>query len=219
LKSSGPQTSEERILSDFKAIEISDLFNVWLVNDTVSKITVEAGKNLISDIKTEISDTTLKISNTSKCRFLRGYGNFPNLTIHVKNLELIQIYEPCNVFTIDTLKGRKLKFTFNSDVSSAEICVESVYLTFDLWSDVTGNYTLKGKSVNLISTSLGYSKINAKDLKCENVTLKDMSTGDYTVSASSKLNVSIFSSGDVFYYGNPIITQKIQGSGRVIKAD
>jgi hypothetical protein len=219
LKSSGAETSEERMLSDFKAIELSDLFNVWLVNDTITKIIVETGENLISDIKTEISDTTLKISNTSKCRFLRGYGNYPKLIIHVKDLKLVQIYEPCNVYTIDTLKNYQIQFIFNADISTANLCIESTYLTLDLWSDVTGEYTIKGKSFYLISNTYGYSKINAKDLECDNIILNSVSTGNITVTAKSTLNVTILGSGNVYYYGNPVITQKIEGAGKIIKAD
>jgi hypothetical protein len=219
LKSSGPETTEERFLSNFKSIEIHDLFNVYLVNDTISKITVETGKNLMSAIKTEVSDSVLNLSNTSRCRFLRGYGNYPKLTIHVKNLQLLRIYEPCNVFTVDTLKIDDLHIIFNADVSTADICLKSNYLTLDLWSDVTGEYKICGAATNFISTSHGFSVIDAKNLKSDFVILNSMSTGDYTVNVQSKLSVTVQSSGNVYYYGNPVITENIKGTGQIIKGN
>jgi len=56
-------------------------------------------------------------------------------------------------------------------------------------------------------------------LDCDNIILNSVSTGNFTVTAKSTLNVTILGSGNVYYYGNPVITQKIEGAGKIIKAD
>jgi len=219
FKKSGKTIIEERQFGYIKSIELNDLFDVYLQNDTVDKITIETGENIISKIKTTYSDSSVSITNTGKCRFAKGYGNFPKLTIHLKNREQInlQISEACNIYTIDTFKIKNFYFINTGDISKCDITINVNYLFF-LNKYSSGNYVIKGIATNFESEIVGTSFVNAKECKSTFCGINSATTGDCYFNVSSKLWVSIHSSGNIYYKGDPDIEIiKKESTGKIIK--
>ncbi|MBN8693330.1 MAG: DUF2807 domain-containing protein [Bacteroidetes bacterium] len=75
FKSSGKAQISDRALSAFYKIRVEDRIDVFITQSPVYSVKVEAGKNLLSNIKTEVKDSTLYISNINKCNFIRHPKN------------------------------------------------------------------------------------------------------------------------------------------------
>ena len=73
FKGTGEISTEERQLPTFTSVYVEDNVNLIFVEDTVQKVIVEAGKNLLKNIKTEMIGDQLQIRNINKCNFVRKY--------------------------------------------------------------------------------------------------------------------------------------------------
>ncbi len=217
LKSKGEIKSETRLLNSFKKIEINDLFNIYLVNDSIEKIEIETNENILNNVLTNVEDSVLVLNNTTKCRFLKENNKFPNLTIHIKYLNFIEINEACNIYTIDTLKINRFLIRNIGNIGFADLNIETNHFFFELWETSTGKYFIKGKTTYFTTTSYGNSYIFADNFFSKYTSVKSNSTGDYYLNCTEKIVGEIKSSGDVFLFGNPItININEESSGKLI---
>ncbi|MEM9023017.1 MAG: DUF2807 domain-containing protein, partial [Bacteroidota bacterium] len=58
--------------------------------------------------------------------------------------------------------------------------------------------------------------IDTRQMMVPDVIVSSSGTGDCYLLAGSSLNVKIFSLGDVYYMGQPAITSRLEGKGRLI---
>ena len=94
LTSTGKIIQEVRSVGAFDSIDVRDNVNVILIMDSVNKVVVESGKNIISGITTDVADHQLTIQNLNKCNWLRSYDKPLNVYISVK--KLLKIKNPPN---------------------------------------------------------------------------------------------------------------------------
>ena len=66
IQTTGEITIEERTLENFNELEVFNTINVLIVPDTVNKVVIEAGENLIPDIVTTVKEGKLILKNTNK---------------------------------------------------------------------------------------------------------------------------------------------------------
>src|SRR5512138_915177 len=74
--SAGEVTLEERILPDFDSLVLNDNVNLILTYDSmpIQTVAVEAGKNLLRGITTEVSNGELIIHNLNVCNWVRSFN-------------------------------------------------------------------------------------------------------------------------------------------------
>src|SRR5437763_903143 len=82
IHGTGNVVQQERQLSTFHSVYVEDNVNLIFQEDTVQKIIVEAGKNLIDLVKTEMRGDELYLHNDNKCNFSRRYDIPINVYIH-----------------------------------------------------------------------------------------------------------------------------------------
>src|SRR5665213_264569 len=82
IKGTGNVIQEERQLPTFHSVYVEDNVNVIFQEDTMQKIIVQAGKNLIKLVKTEMIGDELYIHNENRCNFMRRYNIPINVYIH-----------------------------------------------------------------------------------------------------------------------------------------
>jgi len=66
---SGEIIIEERTVEPFDSISVNDYVNIFISKDSIDKIVVEAGKNIISGITTKIENRQLIIRNENTCNW------------------------------------------------------------------------------------------------------------------------------------------------------
>lgn len=189
----------ENYISD---IEVNTMFDITLVQDTINKALVTCGENLQPDIEIFVKNDTLYLNNSVKYKWSRSYDKI-KLDLHLKSIPQLTIWKPVYITTRDTFKTNSFflidwgMFT-ELDVN---INVNSCYI--DVSSENFGHYTLKGKAVNAFFLGWGSSFFYAEGLQVQNCIVKQRSIGDIYINVLNELNVTIETTGKVYYYGNP----------------
>jgi hypothetical protein len=178
-------------------------------------VEVEAGKHLLPLIKTEVTDGTLYITNDNKCNWMRSYSIEINVYIHVKNLEELRSYSSKNIHSVNTITTPVINiYDFNSgditmDISSNESYTKQMGAAGDI--TVTGN-----TNFNYVFDQ-GYGFLHLENLQSSSAMIVQHGTGDIYVQTKDTLDVEITDVGNVYYSGNPVISQRPStGSGKLI---
>jgi hypothetical protein len=214
--SAGSVSSELRSLAQFNEIDLYGKINVILTQDTVQNIRVEAGKNLLAGISTNVSGGTLTIQDNNGCKLLRTDNNISNVYISIRQLQKITYYGSGNVSSTDTIRSAfftvdcyygsgTINLKLVADTADAIVRTENADIIFSGHGDFAYVYAAEASSVNLFQYTTHTVNIISKSIR------------DIDVYVTDSLNASILYKGDVYYMGNPssILTQ-ISNSGQLI---
>ena len=86
LKTAGEDTKLTHLVESFNKLDLGPRIRYVLVQDTVEKVVVKGGENLVNLVSVNVTDGTLKIENTNTCNFLRSYKYVVEVEIHLVNL-------------------------------------------------------------------------------------------------------------------------------------
>lgn len=216
ITSNGKTIRQERILEDFDSIDVRDYVNLFISQDSVNKITVESGQNIISGITTEVVNRQLTVRNLNKCNWLRSYDVPVNVYISVKNLMKIYYYSSGNVSTLNTLKSYSLTVEVWGGCGTIDLDLD-IYQGYFVIQMGTVDFNLHGRcAINTIFSG-DYGPFQCKDLKTGYSYVTNKSSNDCYVNASQYLRAEIGSIGNIYYTGNPdSLDVYINGAGSVI---
>lgn len=87
FKAAGEEIQRETVLPSFDKLKVNEHIQVVLVQDTVNKLILKGGGNLLNFIDVTVDDDgLLELTNTNTCNFLRSYKKKVNAEIHFKSL-------------------------------------------------------------------------------------------------------------------------------------
>lgn len=204
LFDAGDIISKDYALDEFNEIYINDIFDVCLIQDTVCKLQIEGGDNLLPNIDFEVTDNKFYIENNNSAQWSRNYERI-KLYISVKEIRFLRVNESANVKTIDTLITPKLTVWSINDYADISINVkcDNFYIVNEGTSG--GYFTIKGETINSGIWARGSCIIDAIDFLSEKTVIKNESIGDCSIHVNKKLSVEILRSGNIYYKGNPQI--------------
>lgn len=204
LFNSGKTIKKSFYLGDFSEVYINDVFNVFLIQDTVTKLELEGGENLLPNIEYYIKDDQFHISNGNSANWSREYERI-NVYLSIKNISFLKIDESSNVKSEDTLHLPNLRVWSINDYTDIDLIVNcnNFYIVNEGTSG--GYFKIQGKSNTTGMWARGSCHIDTKDLISKTVSVKNESIGNCSVYATENLKVEILRSGDVYYKGNPSI--------------
>ena len=106
----GPlMTDEYRLEDPFCIVEMRDNININLKKSNQTHqggtIYVEAGENIIDNIRTNVHGDTLTIYNDNSFNYLRPYNNAVEMTVYFDSLYKIVFCSNGTLNTLDTIKG------------------------------------------------------------------------------------------------------------------
>ena len=206
---------EERYLDPFSIVSVSDNVDLVFVPGAVQKIEVEAGKNLIPNITTEVSNYQLTIKNNTDCNWMRSYDK--KITVYVTQPYLIEIYNHSygKVSNTGQLEFDSLKIhnygngELNMNIKCDKLWVDTNFL---------GDVILSGEATEVDTHCFRLARLDTRNLKCQDFTILSEAEGDHFVYAENSLTGTIKSIGNVHYYGNPVTTNfQDLGEGNFIK--
>ncbi len=214
VKSTGKEITEDRMISGFDEIYVEDKIEVELFQDTIFKVEVTAGENIIGKVFTELNGRTLEIRDGNKCNFMRTYKKQIRVRLHVPGLKKIThegvgTIKSMNVMVEDTMD---LWITSAGNIDLEVNC--NKVLTHMMG---TGDLTLSGTSYehSCISTGLGF--FDGDQLQTNYSWISWNATGNAKVRVSGLLIAHLKLSGDIYYSGNPpSIISEITGSGKLL---
>ncbi len=217
FKGTGEITTEERVVTVFNKISLENNINLYITEDTVCSVKVEAGSHLLKSIKTEVTDSCLYLKNGNKCNWVRSYKDKINIYVKfIKIKGLMYKNASGNVYTTDTIHANY----FQLDNFNGSGTINLIFSAHTTWFNLhTGPADLNatGTSGVCYLYSAGNGKADIRNLKTNIMFLNNKSTNECYVNVKDELEVKIGYVGDVYYTGDPTIIKEITGSGKLIK--
>jgi hypothetical protein len=217
IKSRGAPVNEIRtVTTPFTTLESFDKIEVYYIQDTTvttCTVKVSTGKNLLSNISTEVVGGILQIKNLNKCNFVRSNND---VTVYVTAPHIYSFVQEGvgNIYTTTITQDSVRYNVDNSGDIHLDLNVYTVrgrlYGAGDVYLNGVGQYHLVYAS--------GECFINAQNLQTFYSYVVYQSTGEAHVNVSNQLDAEIDYTGNLYYSGGATIIHRVgTGSGQIIK--
>jgi hypothetical protein len=215
FKSTGDIVTERRSIEPFTETIIYDNANIIIVQDSLTYIEVEAGKNLLPLITTEIRDGKLVIENNNKCNWVRDFSVPVNVYVHVPALRGLDTFGSGKISTQNTLTVDVFEINSRNTASiQLNIIANEIY---SKQHAAFGDNTISGSAGSLFVYNTGQGFCDCSQLTVNDATVISSTTGQTYVNACDDLHAEISYSGNVYYKGAPVISSVITGTGKLIQ--
>ncbi len=212
IKRTGAIITETRSIIGFDSVLAEDNLNIFITQDPVFEVKVEAGKNIVPLIKTEVVDGTLIITNNNRCNWTRSYDKPFNVYIKMPLIKYIGSEGTGNIKSLNTITTDVLNVqTKNS--GNIELTVSNSNIT--TYMHGAGDVTLHGTTNQHYVDIGGTAFLNCKDLQTGYTSIHTFTTGLCNIT-TTKLACRIDYVGDVYCYGSPVIVEEtLNGTGQL----
>lgn len=208
-------------IEKFNKIYIEDIFEVFLIQDTICKIEAKGGSNLIPNLEFNVdADKILTIKDNNSADWTRNYDKI-ELYISVDTLRYLKLNAPSKVITQNTLITPELILLSIDDFAE-------YYININCNNCYVVNSGTSGGIIKLTGETNSFSFwarasfiVNAEDFIANYVTVKHESIADCRVNVQQELSVEILREGNLYYKGNPEIIHYVneKAKNQLIKAD
>lgn len=206
---SGVLDKQVREFRKFSGISLFVPANVFISQDSVTKVIVETDDNLFDFVLTDLKDDILVIESVK--------GICPkrlNLFISTPEIELLELNGTGGIFAQTPIQSNKLTIRI---YGSGDVVVDSINANkVNIAIDGSGDIRLGGYCENFSTEINGSGDIKAMKLTADNAKIRTSGSGDVYINCSNSIDVSIAGSGDVYYLGEPkLLNFNISGSGEL----
>ncbi|MGZ4908025.1 MAG: head GIN domain-containing protein [Halobacteriota archaeon] len=209
----GPTTSEVRNISSFSSISYKLPGTLHVDQGNNSTVRVEAGSNVISNIRTEVVDGVLTIDTTSPSLALSTINIYVT-TNNVSSVTTITSSGAGSVTCDVPLTANNLRLELTGAGSmDAPVNVSQLNV---LLSGV-GSMQLRGNTTNMNAQVSGVGSLNAYDLQTNVTSVTVSGVGSAQVTAQQNLTANVSGTGSINYHGSPQVTQSRTGTGSINK--
>lgn len=216
--STGDLVSEERRIDDYSGIYLTSNVDLIVHHDSLRRMRVSAGENLIDGIETEVVSGILRIKNRNKCNWVRKLN--PTLKVEIWTDSLDNIFiEDANgdVIFMDTIPATIFRMDIFNSLGTYHTITNSEIITLAIHNG-PADIKADGKAELQYIYHVGYGKIDCLEMISDNVYINNRGTNDIFTNATNILDAKIEYVGNIYYKGSPVtINQKITGTGKLIK--
>ena len=212
IKRTGSIVTETRQINGFDKILVEDNVTVFIRQDSVFEVKVEAGENIVPLVKTEVSNGTLFVRNNNRCNWTRSYDKPLKVYIKMPVIKYITSDGTADIKSLNTITTDVFDVqTKNS--GNIELTVNNAKVISHMHG--SGDLTLRGRTGEHACDIGGTAFLNCKDLQTDITWVHTFTTGLCYVSTFN-LICFIDNIGDVYCYGNPLTVQKVKnGAGQL----
>jgi hypothetical protein len=218
IKFVGDNGTVDTLLTSFDTIRLYDDLKYILIQDSIFKVKVEGGENVIGHVKVENENNTLTLKNENKCNFLRSYKEKMTVYIHCLDVNYIYFEGSEQLRSQDTLVSSELRVLIRDGAGNVDLTVRNGYMSAVV-THGWGNFILRGITLDAYLNCSTNSYCDTRDLEVENTLNVNSNTqGDMFVNANvDHFDCLINQKGDIYYEGNPLTTTfEYNGEGEVI---
>ncbi len=213
VRGSGHVISESRQAADFNAISIDFPVELTIQQGQTQSITVEAEDNLMPQLATRVSGSTLIIEDTEHSISKRVNPTKPvRIDLTVKDLSRVD-FPSAGTLRASGLKTEDLHISISGAGSVMLTDLNASSLNVDLSG--AGSITADGKADDLRTDISGFGSFHGDNLVSQTVHVTISGAGSATVWAKADLNADISGTGSVKYYGSPSVSRSVSGLGSV----
>lgn len=210
FENAGKMSSRDVEVTPFSTIVINHGIAAIITQSAEFSVTIDAPENLISEIKVEMVDGVLKISDNTTCNFTRKYGL---TTVHITAPNLVEIHSQTekSITSNGILSFPNLTLyatDLQGGVGTGDFILElnSENLTINT-NNISGFY-ISGICDNLYANFYeGNGILRAKDLLVKNAQIFQRSSNHLHLKVSESLKGKILSTGNVYCYGLPAVVE------------
>ena len=216
----GSVVEETRSLESFSRIDLHDLIELTIVEDTSSTFAIVTGnENLLDKIVTDVDGDVLTIDNENSCRFVRSFKNKVSIELHTSKLSALINYGQGKIQSTNQLKADIFFYEQNHGVGDVDLTLEADSVSIVCHTGI-GNVKLSGTTRVVGLFNGGYGEIDARELQSEQAFVNNSSINDIYVSFSEYLFAHIGLEGNIYYSGPPeSVDPSMEGSGELIPLD
>jgi hypothetical protein len=188
VKGSGKREVQNRQIASFTSISTEGAFTIEVTCQKEPRLEVEGDDNILSLVRTEVSNNVLKVSNSG------SYSTDDPITIRISvpNLEELTV---AGAGKID-IRGMKNE-RFKIDAEGAPTI------------NVAG-------STNLVDIhSNGAGRIYTNDLRAARAVVNSNGASQVELDVREHLDVTVNGPSSVTYKGDPVVNKSVNGPGRV----
>ncbi len=208
IQSAGTTIEQQVSVEAFDRILVERNVNMVLRQDSIAKVVIRTGENLLPDIKVQVVDGQLQLINENDCNFFRDY----NLTtIYVTSPDITEIrcstqgeIRSEGIITLDKLRVYSENFRNNEYLTSGEIYLNVDTQDFQLVFNGVSNMHIQGKSKQLnITMAAGNGRFEGRDFAVENATIYHRSSNDVIVNVAGNLKADLYGTGNLIAVKRP----------------
>ena len=219
LKSTGSIINQEIGMPSFSKLDLNEKIEYCLVQDTICKVMLNGGENLLNEVKISVSNDRLVITNENKCNFLRSYKKVIKAEIHFVNITEINYRGTEELTNTDVLNLPWLTLSILNSSGSVKLNINSNSIYANA-SGGYGDFNLSGNTnyANLYIDNNGFCNTYGLKVK-DSVRVISNTMGTMMVNSDNTiLKADIKNGGNIFYEGVPssIVLNKI-GKGNLLK--
>jgi hypothetical protein len=210
---SGDLITETLDVSSFSSIIVSTVARVNLTQGENQEVALTVDDNVREFIKFTVYNGQFFLNSQDNVN-LQDFTLILDVTI--PRVESFVINGVCDVFGQNQISGDYLYL----DLSGVG------YINLNLDYDVVssqlggvGNVDLSGSAVNHIANLSGVGNLNAFELVTDSSYVASNSVGNAHVYVNEYLRAMIGGAGSIYYRGHPVVSQTIEGWGRVVDAN
>jgi hypothetical protein len=218
FKNAGPIVKEQRDVSGFfDKVSINNNVNLVLTQGQNTSITVEAGKNLLSEITTEIgTDSMLTIRNLNNYNWVRSYDKKITVYLQFKKIWLIRYETSGDITNTDTIRQDSLRIEALGGSGTIRMTIDCGTTWFKLQYG-SMDFDISGHSGVTYISSSSYGPFHCLGLESYYTFIGNSGTNDCYVNAIERIDANISSQGNIYYSGDPaVVNSAITGTGQLV---
>jgi hypothetical protein len=215
FKSYGDEITEERILDPFHSVHVKDRVDVEFHRDSIYRVEVRFGENIIEHIESRVEAGELHISNVATCNWVRDLSKRPLVRIYAPDLSYFENRCSGDIHFADTLYTDKFRYEQWESNGNVTLLLNTDFTEIQMhvgYCDVT----VYGRTSVAELYSLSNGRLNARGFISPVTLSNNSSIQNIKLYAGEYLYAEVNGSGSIFYVGDPeVIDTSISGSGTV----
>ena len=219
ITSAGPEREEIRTLEPFTTVDLSDRIDLVLEHRTSNTISVIAGRNLLDQVRTDVRDGVLYITDHNTCNWVRSFKPRITVVVNIAEVEKLLLRGTGNVTTADTLVRDHFSVEqFNAQgTTTLTVDVNTIEIGLHTGAGDVKLYGLCSEAADLYSGIM--APLDASEMSAPVVNINNSGVSDIRCWATERLSVQLRDVGDVYYRDVPLdlLETDITGSGELIR--
>lgn len=219
FKSAGDDSEQTISISgNIDSLFLYDNIIYNLIPDTVEKVVLKGGENLLNFATVAFENNGLTIENKNRCNFLRSYQKKITANIHFNQIRYLYFQGSEPLTAIDTLKSGEFRAIIRDGAGSVDLTVDQGYTSVVITHGY-GDFTLRGKSTITFLNCFTNSFCDATThITSERIIASSNTQADMKINADGiRLDATIQRAGNIICHGEPSeLNLEINGDGGLI---
>lgn len=223
LTDPGDYRIEQFHISSVNQVVVDAPYRIVLKNAPVTSLEVEGYSEMTDGFSYQSDQGILILKNKNANTIPKN--RMPIIRLSAPEITSIKCNAPCILSSVDTLRTETLTLIVNGrgTYTDSDLTIDCTSFFLFVYGEINaGIHQISGKSVSASFLMEGCTYAFAKGLKCKEVNFTQRSAANCEVTATEQLNATIFSTGDIICYGQPVVlfergeSSLLSSTGKVI---